>query len=105
MLIAALLSLTLWQDPAPAPQATAGAPVQPAVATAPPTARELRLATQRRHNGETVCQTRAPTGSVMNRRMCRTERRVRADATRAQSYVAEVTRGSIHEPHPDIGPL
>jgi hypothetical protein len=35
--------------------------------------------------------------------MCRSERRVQADAARARTYVAEVTRGTPHEPHPDIG--
>ncbi|RZJ06319.1 MAG: hypothetical protein EON89_00490 [Brevundimonas sp.] len=97
MLLTAFMALALWQDPA-----TAQSTVAPAN-TAPVTAEQARVAQQRRHEGAVVCQNRAPTGSVMNRRMCRTERSVRADAARARNYVGEVTRGSVHEPHPDIG--
>lgn len=100
MLLGTFMVLALWQDPAPA--APAAAPPAASVAAAPATARERRLANQRRHNGETVCENRAPTGSVMSRRTCRTERRIRTDAARAQAYVQEVTVGSVNEPHPDI---
>jgi hypothetical protein len=101
MLMATLIAFALWQDPA---QATAAAQPAAPAAAAPATARERRIANQRRHNGETVCEQRAPTGSTMSRRMCRTERRIRTDAARAQAYVAEVTRGTIHEAHPDVDP-
>jgi len=100
MLLATFMVLALWQDPGPAAPAAAR-PAAPA-ASAPATPQERRLANQRRHNGETVCENRAPTGSVMSRRMCRTERRVRTDAARAQAYVQEATVGSVNEPHPDI---
>jgi hypothetical protein len=105
MLLATLMALALWQDPAPAPaaaQPAAPGAAAPAAPAAPSTPRERRLANQRRHQGETVCENRAPTGSVMSRRLCRTERRVRTDAARAQAYVQEVTVGSVNEPHPDI---
>ncbi|HST90754.1 MAG TPA: hypothetical protein VLJ13_00980 [Brevundimonas sp.] len=105
MLLATLFALTLGQA-ASAPPATlqpASTPTQQAAPARLTTAQQARLAQQRRHNGATVCETRAPTGSVMSRNMCRTERRVQADAARARTYVAEVTRGTPHEPHPDIG--
>ncbi|HEY0102890.1 MAG TPA: hypothetical protein VGB60_05460 [Brevundimonas sp.] len=105
MLLATLFALALGQAAA-APPATpeqAAAPTQQAAPARLTTAQQARLAQQRRHNGALVCENRAPTGSVMSRQMCRSERRVQADAARARTYVAEVTRGTPHEPHPDIG--
>ncbi|HZV83418.1 MAG TPA: hypothetical protein VFF48_00365 [Brevundimonas sp.] len=103
MLLATLVVLTLGQAPAVAAVQQPTPPVQQAAAPVLTTAQQARLAQQRRHNGATVCENRAPTGSVMSRQMCRSERRVQADAARARTYVAEVTRGTPHERHPDIG--
>jgi invasion protein IalB len=104
MLLATLFALTLGQaaaaPPATAQQAPAPAPQAAASGRTP--AQQARLDAQRRHNGAVSCENRAPTGSVMNRQMCRTERRVQADAARARNYVSEVTRGSVNEPHPDV---
>jgi hypothetical protein len=106
MLLATLFAaVTLGQTqapPAPVIQPIAD-PVQPTAASELTPAQQARLAQQRRHNGATVCENRAPTGSVMSRRMCSTERRAAADRTRARTYVGEVTRGSVHQPHPDVG--
>lgn len=105
MLLVTLFAFALWQEPAPAAVQTpaTGAPAAEALAPqAPLAANEVRIAEQRRHEGEVVCENRARTGSVLRRQVCRTERSVRADAAAARNYVGEVTRGSVHEPHPDI---
>jgi hypothetical protein len=104
MLLVTLVALALWQEPAaavqaPATEMTAAEALAP---QAPLSASDRRLAEQRRHEGEVVCENRPRTGSVLRRPICRTERTVRADAAAARNYVGEVTRGSVHEPHPDI---
>lgn len=102
MLLTVIAAFALAQDPV-VPTTQAAVPPVAATPAAPPTAREARMAAQRRHGGDQVCHERPPTGSVLRRRTCQTQRRAESDAARAQAYVQEVTKGTAHEPMP-IGP-
>ncbi len=86
-----LFAAAILQAPPQASQPTA----EPATATAAQPARNNR---RRQSTDGLVCEQRAPTGSVMRRNMCRSQRRAEADAQVAQQYVSEVTRGVAHQP-------
>ncbi|MFN3816996.1 hypothetical protein [Brevundimonas sp.] len=51
-------------------------------------------------NEPVVCQERARTGSIMNRRQCRTEHAARRQARDSQAYMRDVTAGGAHRELP-----
>lgn len=97
MLLGMLVALTLFQEPA-APAAVAPTGQEAAAAPAPETAPPAQSRRERR--AEMVCENRAPTGSVMSRRMCRSPRRAAAEQSAARVYVDQVTAGTANEPPP-----
>ena len=99
MLLESLFVLALAQDPAP-PQATAAPAGQDAAAASPEAAPRSR----RERRAGVVCENRAPTGSVVARRMCRTQRRSDTDADNARVYIQDATRGTANEVMPLGGP-
>lgn len=105
MLILHLMFALAIQD---APQPATPADVtqaQPGVQVSAEDTARAAAPRPRGRNGEAlVCHERAPTGSVMRRTMCRSERRAAADRSVAQTYVAEVTAGRVNEPDPTGGP-
>lgn len=98
MLLEIFVALVLFQEPAaqtavvPSGQETGAA--APAPEAAPP------ASSRRERRAEMVCENRAPTGSVMTRRMCRSPRRAEAEQAAARVYVGQVTAGSVNEPPP-----
>lgn len=81
---------------APAAQATP-APTQ-AEQTATP---QVDRSSRRNRSGDgQVCTERAPTGSVMRRTMCRTQRRADADRLIAREYVGQLTDGRVTQEMP-----
>jgi len=94
MLLEALFVLALVQDPGP-PQVTAAPTGEEAAAAAASPEAAPRSRRERRAN--MVCENRAPTGSVMTRRMCRTQRRADDAADSARVYMQDATRGGVHE--------
>jgi vancomycin resistance protein YoaR len=99
MLLTAVVALILGQAaPVVAAAQPATAPDQQSASTQLTTAQQARLEAQRRHNGGLVCENRAPTGSVLSRRMCQRERRAQADASRARAFAGEAARGTASDP-------
>lgn len=101
MLVEALAVLALVQDPGP-PQVTAAPTAQEAAADA--AAPEVPRRSRRERRADLVCENRAPTGSVMSRRVCRTQQRSDADTYNARVYVDDATRGTANEPMSLGGP-
>jgi len=101
MLLEALFVVALAQDPGP-PQVTAAPTGQEAAATA--ASSEAPRPSRRERRADLVCENRAPTGSVMSRRMCRTQQRSDAAADSARVYMQDATRGGAHEEMPLGGP-
>jgi hypothetical protein len=101
MFLEALVVLALAQDPGP-PQVTAAPTGQDAAAEA--AAPEAPRQSRRERQAALVCENRAPTGSVMSRRICRTQQRSDADVYNARAYVQDATRGTSNEPMSLGGP-
>lgn len=100
MFLTTLIALVLWQEPAR--QATA---VQQMATTAAPTNPEPpQTANQTSPRESVICERRAPTGSTLTRRICRTASQNQADADRARYNVGEITRGVSTQPL-DPGPI
>lgn len=99
MVLAAVVALVLGQALPPGAAAQQiPASSQQSAPTELTTAQQARLEAQRRHNGGLVCENRAPTGSVMSRRICQRERRAEAAASRARAFVGEAARGTVSDP-------
>lgn len=91
MLVAILAAAVLGQAPS-------AAEAQPERSQA--VSNEARPASSRRRPEAVTCTNRAPTGSTLRRDICRTERRANAERRASQEYIADVTRGTVHEPPP-----
>lgn len=93
------LTMSLLLQTAPDQSTPAAPPVAEQVAEGNTTTTRR---SRRARSEALVCDQRAPTGSVMRRSICRSQRRDQADRRIAREYLSEVTRGTVHEPM-DLG--